>query len=608
MDQLRRLFEQLSVRQRIYIVVAVGAILGGIYGFTNWNTARNYKVLFAKLNDEEANRVLTRLREQNIEYKLGANGASIMVPSEKVEELRITLAGEGIPKSGIGFELFDKQNLGITDFAEKVNFRRAQEGELARTIMAISEVESARVHLSLAKESMFADQRQPAKASIMLKLKTGVELSPQNALAISHLTAGAVEGLQAENISIVDMRGTILAKPKKPGVPSIPEPDEAQIRFRTKIEEDLLAKVNAQLSPLGPDHFRAGVSAEIDFSSGEQSEERFDPERSVMTNQQRSEDFSGTTTPSGVPGTPSNLPRPSSRPGETGKNASRRNETTNYQTSRTVRRVNLPLGSLKRLSVSVLLDNNLRWEGAGPKAKRILEPPTQETLDKIRDTVAATVGIVPQRGDTITVQALPFEATLQQEPPPAPPPPPVIATPGVPGAQRTPGAAHPNSLFGFQLPVLPLPAWVPAPLRDTKILLMVVGALVLLIIGAGVFLFLRFRKKKVAKSKAKAAAAAALSGEGAPGTAGSAGALEVSRDVDPNMIDPNDPNKTITEQLEERRKLLEEAHRTHLAPLAGPTANKTEVLTRHLTEEAKKDPAGVAYILRNWLEQDDLAR
>ncbi len=603
MDQLRQLLEKLSLRQKITIVVALVAILGGMYFVSNWSTARNYKVLFAKLTDEEANRVLTRLREQNIEYKLGANGTSIMVPSEKVEELRITLAGEGIPKSGVGFELFDKQNLGITDFAEKVNYRRAMEGELARSIMALSEVESARVHLSMAKESMFADQRQPAKASIMLKLKTGAELAPQSALAISHLTASAVEGLQPENISVLDMRGTILAKPKKPGSPSIPEPDEAQIRYRTKIEDDLLAKVNLSLLPVfGADHFRAGVSAEIDFSSGEQSEERFDPERSVMTNQQRSEDFSGSTTPAGVPGTPSNLPRPSSRPGETGKNVSRRNETTNYQSTRTVRRVNMPLGALKRLSVSVLVDNNLRWEGTGPKAKRILEPPAQETLDKIKETVAATVGIVPQRGDTITVQALPFEVTLHQEPPPTPPAPPVVAAPGTPGAPGVP--ANSNTIFGFQLPVLPLPAWVPAPLRDTKILLMVAGALLLVLIGAAVFVLLRFKKKKVAK----AAAAAALSGDGAHGAAGSQTALEVTREFDPTMIDPNDPNRSIAEQLEARRKMLDDVQRSHLAPLAGPTSNKAEVLTRHLTEEAKRDPAGVAYILRNWLEQDDLAR
>ncbi|MCX6595627.1 MAG: flagellar basal-body MS-ring/collar protein FliF [Acidobacteria bacterium] len=600
MDQLRRLLDKLSLRQKISIVVAVLVIAGGMYFVGNWNTARNYKVLFAKLTDTEASGVLARLKEQNVEYKL-ENGGTILVPSEKVYELRINLAAEGVPKSGIGYELFDKPNLGVTDFTEKVNHRRATEGELARTIGALGSVESARVHLSLAKESMFADQRQAAKASIMVKLKTGETLAPQSAQAILHLTAGAVEGLQPENITVVDMHGNLLAKPKKPGQPSIPEPDEAQIRYRTKIEDDLLVKVNDQLAKLGSDHYRAGVSAEIDFSSGEQSEERFDPERSVMTNQQRSEDFSGSTAPSGVPGTPSNLPRPSSRPGETGKNASRRNETTNYQSSRTIRRLNMPLGSIKRLSVSVLVDHNLRWEGAGPKAKRILEPPTPETLNTIKELVAATAGVSLQRGDTISVLALPFEATLQQEPPPAPPPPPVAATPGTPGAQ---GAPNPNALFGIQLPVLPLPAWVPGPLRDTKILLMVAVALLLVLIGAIAFVVLRLKAKKKAV-KAKAAAAAALSAAAAEGAPA---ALDVAKDIDPNAIDPNDPNKSISEQLAERRAVLDAAQQVRLPMLQAPTTNKTEVLTRHLTEEAKKDPAGVAYILRNWLEQDDLAR
>ena len=605
MDQLRRLLEKLSLRQKISIVVAVLAIAGGMYFVTNWNTARNYKVLFAKLSDEEAAKVLTRLREQNVEFKLENKGGTILVPSEKVDELRIELAAEGILKSGMGYELFDKPNLGITDFAEKVNYRRAQEGELARTIMAMPEVESARVHLSMSKESMFADQRQAAKASVMLKLKTGETLAPQRALGISLLTASAVEGLQPENITVVDMHGNILAKPKKPGQPSIPEPDEAQIRYRVKLEEDLLKKVNETLEPLlGGDHYRAGVSVEVDFSSGEQSEERFDPERSVMTNQQRSEDFSGSTAPSGVPGTSSNLPRPPSRPGETGKNASRRNETTNYQSSRTVRRINMPLGGIKRLSVSVLVDNNIRWEGAGPKAKRILEPPPQETLDKIKDLVSGIAGVLPARGDQVIVQALPFEATLRQEPPPAPPAP--VAAPGATGTPGAQGTPNPNSLFGIQLPVLPLPAWVPGPLRDTKILLLVAVGLLVLILGAVAFVVLRLKARKKA-AKAKAAAAAALPGEAGATAAGPA-ALEVAREADSNAIDPNDPTKSISEQLAERRKQIEEAQRLHLPTLAGPTTNKTEVLTRHLTEEAKKDPAGVAYILRNWLEQDDLAR
>jgi flagellar biosynthesis/type III secretory pathway M-ring protein FliF/YscJ len=266
----------------------------------------------------------------------------------------------------------------------------------------------------------------------------------------------------------------------------------------------------------------------------------------------------------------------------------------------------MPLGSIKRLSVSVLVDHNLRWEGAGPKAKRILEPPTQETLDKIKELVAATAGVSLPRGDTISVLALPFEATLQQEPPPAPPAP-VVATPGAQGAPGTQGAPNPNALFGIQLPVLPLPAWVPGPLRDTKILLLVAVALLLVLIGAAVFLFLRFKKKKAAKAKAKAAAAAALSSEGAPGTTGGVPALEADSEADSTMINPNHPTKSIAEQVAEQRARLE-AGRPPLAPLPGPTTNKAEVLTRHLTEEAKKDPAGVAYILRNWLEQDDLAR
>jgi len=238
-----------------------------------------------------------------------------MVPSARVAELRLEMASADLPRTGrIGFELFDKTNLGTTDFAEHVNYRRAIEGELERSVMALAEVECGRVHVTFAKDSVFLDSRQPAKASVLVKLKPGARLTPQNVTAIQHLTASAVESLSPDAVSVLNMDGTLLSKPRR-------DPDSesgasgAMADYRQALEKEYLAKIKATLDPLlGPEKYRTGVSLDCDFTSGEQSEETFDPNRSVMVSSQKTEDASGITSPSGVPGTASNLPRPPSVP------------------------------------------------------------------------------------------------------------------------------------------------------------------------------------------------------------------------------------------------------------------------------------------------------
>lgn len=234
--------------------------------------------------------------------------------------------------------------------------------------------------------------------------------------AISYLVASAVEGLAPEAVSVVDMRGNLLNRPRKAQPGDGSEPSEGLLDFRQGVERDLLNKVNATLEPLlGTDKFRAGVSVECDFSSVEQSEEIFDPTRSVMVSSQKTEDVSGGTGASGVPGTASNLPRTTSRPGTMLAGVSRRTENIAYQTTRTVRRTRVPQGIVKRISLAVLVDQAVRWEGTGKQRKRVLVPPAPETLKAIRDLVAGVAGLTPDRGDQLTVEALPFESTLHPE-------------------------------------------------------------------------------------------------------------------------------------------------------------------------------------------------
>lgn len=322
MDQLKRLAENFSVRQRWTILVVGVLVAIGVYTLSNWQRERNFHPLYNSLTPEDASVVVQKLKEGGTPFRLSNNGTTVSVPEEKVAELRLEMAGAGVPKSGrIGFEIFDKTNFGMTDFAEHVNYRRALEGELERSVMTVGEIEQARVHISLPQESVFLEARQPAKASVLIKIHPGASLPDTAIPAITNLVASAVEGLAPEMVSVLDMRGNLLNKPKRSSgqAPSQSEASDSALEYRHRVELDLTAKLNSTLEPLvGAGRFRAAVSAECDLNSGERSDEDFDPTHSVMVSSQKTEDV---TTPShtagggsnsaagGIPGTASTLPR-----------------------------------------------------------------------------------------------------------------------------------------------------------------------------------------------------------------------------------------------------------------------------------------------------------
>src|SRR3984885_10989361 len=208
MDQIKRLIASLSVRQRWTILIIGILAAGGFYGLAHWQTENSFRPLYNALAPEDAAVVVQKLKESGTPYRLSSNDSTISVPEDKVAEVRLEMAGAGVPKSGrIGFEIFDKTNFGMTDFAEHINYRRAVEGELERSVMAISEVEKARVHITFPKESVFSEAQQPAKASVLIKIRAGANL-PETAIpAITHLISSAVEGLAPESASIIDIRG-----------------------------------------------------------------------------------------------------------------------------------------------------------------------------------------------------------------------------------------------------------------------------------------------------------------------------------------------------------------------------------------------------------------
>jgi flagellar M-ring protein FliF len=558
MEQMKKLLARLTLAQKLSITAAAVLVAGALYGFVQWRHEGDFRPLYTGLAAEDAGAVVQKLKETGTEYRLSENGSTVLAPSARLAELRLQLAAGGLPKSGrMGFELFDKTSFGMTDFAEHVNYRRALEGELERSIVSLAEVERARVHLTFPKESVYLEARQPAKASVVLGLRAGAQLSPQNVLAVCNLLASAVEGLAPEAVSVVDTRGNLLNRPRKSGGEGL-EGSEASLEYREMVEKSLLAKIQSTLEPLlGSERFRASVSAECDFSAGEQSEESFDPARSVMVSSVKSEDIAPAALAGGVPGTASNLPRPPARVAGGVSGASRRTEEINYQSTRMVRHVTLPRGELKRVSVSLLLDQDVRWEGQAPHLQQVFIPPSTEKLKAIRDLVAGVIGFKAERGDQLMVETLPFEATLRSEPPSAAPP--------------APAPAAPSS---------PLPAW----LRTAKGMGTAAGGAILLL--ALVVVGLRRIGHRPAGS---AASQTALP----PGTQGSPALAEDS--VEKKI------QAQLGGQADLQARLEAEALEAFKSPT--PTTNKKDVLTKYLRESLKKDPLVQVQVMRTWLNE-----
>ncbi|MCC6591175.1 MAG: flagellar M-ring protein FliF [Bryobacterales bacterium] len=584
MEQLKRLLATLSLRQKILIAAAAIAVIGGMVIFTNWQNERDFVVLYRDLSPEDAASVVAKLKELGGEYRLDSGGSVIRVKKAKLDDLRLQLAGAGIPKAGrMGYEIFDSGGFGRTDRVEQINYKRALEGELERTIKSLSEVETVRFHITEAKESVFTDQRLPAKASVLLGLRPRTRLSQQNVKAIAQFVASAVEGLTPEMVSILDTHGNLLTRPKVNDPGSDSAMNDSLLEYKSKVERDLLAKVNNTLEPLlGAERFRAAVSVDCDLTSSDQSEETYDPSRSVMTTSQRTEDLMGTPQASGIPGTASNLPRPTSRPSSATQAVARRTENIAYQSTRQVRRTHVPQGVVKRLSVGVLIDHAVRFEGTGAKQKRIVEPRSAENIKATKDLLAATVGLLPERGDQLIVESLPFDATLSYEPP-------------VPPA--APGAAAPSS----GMPAVPIPNFIEPLWRKNKNYVLI-GAGVLFVVLLGL-MFLLFRKVRGKKRRITVDVNDKLAAEI---TAGQTVSLPV-----PEADGPNLEHHLQSELAKQQRKkaLQEQEILSELAASAKLPSNSTkkaEVLVKHLAEEAKRNPDGITQLVRTWLSDGEV--
>ena len=575
MDQIKKLFASLSLAQKIGLGLALLAVAVGIPMFTHWQKERDFRPLFTNMAPEDAAAVVQKLKESGVDYRLTENGTTVLVPDAKVNDMRLDLAGAGLPKTGrIGFEIFDKTNLGVTDFGEKVNYRRALEGELERSIKAITTIDTARVHITFPKDSVFLDSREPAKASVLVKLRPGATLNPQNVIAISNLVGSAVEGLSPDAVSVVDMRGTLLSKRRPAGDSA--DSGDALLDYRHQVEKDLTAKVEATLEPLlGEARFRVGVSADCDISTSEQTDETYDPTRSVMSTSQKTEDVSNSAQLGGVPGTPSNLPRSTIKPlsaagGTSG--TSRRTESMAFETSRSVRQVKMPRGTIRRISAAVLLDQDFTWQGQGAQRKHVLAPPTPERIKAIHDIVAGVLGIQNERGDQVVIESLPFEQTLAQE----------ESANAAAAAAAKPGKATP-------------PTALAKLLADRRVQIGA-GATILLLLVAVVFLLGRRKKAAAVELAQTAALAAAATAHAADG---SKPAIEGGHTTSGSAPGGSAQIAGTTE---------EQTLETMAAPkprLALPEMDSaTKILLNQIQGHVAKDPAFAAGIIRGWMEEE----
>lgn len=422
---------RLRANPKIPLIVAGAAAIAILVAMVLWAKSPDYRTLYSNLSDQDGGAIVTQLTQMNIPYRFADNGV-LEVPADKVHELRLRLAQQGLPKGGaVGFELLDQEKFGISQFSEQINYQRALEGELARTIETLGPVKTARVHLAMPKPSLFVREQKSPTASVTVNLEPGRALDEGQISAITHLVSSAVAGLPPGNVTVVDQSGHLLTQSNT----SSRDLNDAQLKYATDVESRVQRRIEAILGPIvGNGNVHAQVTAQIDFANKEQTEEQYSPNgdasQAVMRSRQlNTTDQVGGQNPGGVPGALSNTPAPAnaapistppanqqngqqngaqqqttSTANNTGPRNSSRNETTNYEVDRTIRHTKMNVGDVQRLSVAVVVNYKTL-----PDGKPL--PLTTDQMKQIEDLTREAMGYSEKRGDTLNVVNSPFTVT-----------------------------------------------------------------------------------------------------------------------------------------------------------------------------------------------------
>ena len=413
-NQLQNIWKQLGNGQRLTLVVTAFAVIVGLSGLVFWSSRPDYALLYGKLDDAESAKVIAALTESGVPYQMTRGGGSISVPSDKVYQMRMQLAAKGIPRGdGVGFEIFDKPNFGISDFVQRANYLRAVQGELSRTIGQVDSIESARVMIVMPENRLLTDSSKKPTASVFVRVRGNFVLPVQTVNAIRFLVANAVEGLVANNVSVVDNLGNVLSENTEND--SVAGLTATQLNSRQNMEKYLAKKAEDMLNKvLGVGQSVVRVSADINFDSLSRVEEKFDPEGQIPRTTTTTEDTtdSQTTSPNGgVAGVAANTGSDTNNSASSPMNASKMRKkvaTTSFEINKTVSNLMQTPGSMKRISAAVFVAANVKMDGTN----RVVAARSQEEMQKIKRVVQGALGIQDgpdaTRPDQITIEEIAF--------------------------------------------------------------------------------------------------------------------------------------------------------------------------------------------------------
>jgi len=390
-----------SNRRFLAVTIAAGLIVG-VIAIGWWVRHITYGVLFSRLPSEEAGQIIDQLDQMKVPYTLSDGGSSILVPSGQVPDVRIRLAAAGFPRTGsVGFEIFDKTNLGMTDFLQKVNYRRALEGELGKSIASLREVSAARVHIVIPENRLFAQDQKQTTASVIVKVNSGT-LDRGKVAAITHLVGSAVEGLDPSRVTVLDQNGTLLSAAQDES--SFGAATSRQLELQKSVESYLQDKAQSLLDGvLGQRKALVRVNATLNFEQAEKTIDQYDPDNlAIVSQEQTVEKTSDNNT--------------DTEGAKSGGTTSKENTVTNYEVNHTIQKIVAAVGTIQRLTVSVIVDGTYsKPEGATDDKSATFTPRPQEELDRIGALVKAAVGLQPERSDHIEVVSVAFDNTSMQE-------------------------------------------------------------------------------------------------------------------------------------------------------------------------------------------------
>jgi flagellar M-ring protein FliF len=404
LDQVKAFTQKLNVTQKVIIVTAIVAVLTVLVVvlMNSVKSTADYSVLYSDLNPEDAAKIVESLKEKKIDYDLKDGGGTILVPKEQVYEMRVELAGQGLPSSStVGYEIFDKSNLGMSEYVQKLNYKRALEGELARTINSLEEVKNTRVHIVLPEKSLFKeDQKQPT-ASVTLQLKPNKTISQATVAGIQNLVAKSVEGMQPDAVTVVDHKGRVIST-EPIDKTSIAGMTAAQHQQQIEVEQYLAQKVQSMLdNVLGADNASVKVTADLNFTQIEKTITDYDPEKQVVRSEQNITEKSQSTDSLSYPAV--NMAKDQS------------NVISNYEISQSIEKIINEVGNIKRLTTSVLINGTTKIVDKNGKKVIQYTPRTKEELQQLELAVKNAVGYDPNRNDQISVLNVPFDNSYYED-------------------------------------------------------------------------------------------------------------------------------------------------------------------------------------------------